>query len=114
MSAEEVLSAIRSLVLSSFVSDPAACDSPPATSERQEASCNDYLEKVLKTISMSKDEEICKVVAALSCDEADVLMRAVYEGLSRGEAALSAKLFRWHEQLVGARGLGTVMRAMHR
>ena len=41
-----------------------------------------------------------------------VLDSCLYTGLGRGDAALSSKLFRWHQQVVEHHGLGSIMRAM--
>ncbi len=57
-----------------------------------------------------KDTEMAGVVASLSDDNLDVLMKYIFRGLSDPKDASS--LLKWHAAVVEKAGLGCIIRAM--
>ena len=73
-------------------------------------------EGVLSVVTAAKlaAEELDKAVAALSPAEVDGVMSALYLGLSKGDAAVSASCLRWHDRLVSAHGTSGIVRHLAR
>ena len=56
------------------------------------------------------DDVVDKVIAALSVEECDVLMKFIYRGLEAG--VNSAMFLKWHAKALEKAGKGSIMRVL--
>ncbi|KAJ2717107.1 arp2/3 complex subunit [Coemansia spiralis] len=60
----------------------------------------------------TRAQDIASVVGGLSEDDRDVLLKYVYHGLARPAAFNCGVLLGWHERVVEAGGLGSIVRML--
>ncbi|KAI9225286.1 MAG: actin-related protein 2/3 complex subunit 5 [Piptocephalis tieghemiana] len=84
---------------------------PPYGPDRELAkvtSCKAVLEALAKV----KSTEIPGVIEQLNMDERDLLIKYLYRGWSSPKGVHCGTLLNWHEKLVEASGIGSIVRAL--
>ncbi|KAL3161336.1 Actin- protein 2/3 complex subunit 5 [Trebouxia sp. C0010 RCD-2024] len=61
-------------------------------------------------LKSTTDTDIPGILRQLTDTEADHLLQLIYLGLAQAQAPLSNLMFRWHEQVTSAFGLGAIVR----
>ncbi|KAJ2864034.1 arp2/3 complex subunit [Coemansia erecta] len=67
---------------------------------------------VAEVLMATRTQEVNNVVASLSEDYRDVLLKYIYHGLAHPAEFNCGVLLSWHERVVEAGGLGSIVRVM--
>ncbi|KAJ2227927.1 arp2/3 complex subunit [Coemansia sp. RSA 1722] len=67
---------------------------------------------VSEILMATRTQDIANVVGGLADDARDVLLKYVYHGLARPAEFNCGVLLSWHERIVEAGGLGSIVRVM--
>lgn len=70
------------------------------------------LQSVLKVLLSFKAAEIEAAVKSLDQNKLDVLMKYIYRGFESPSEGSSAQLLIWHEKVLAAAGLGSIVRTL--
>ncbi|KAI9504494.1 arp2/3 complex subunit [Coemansia spiralis] len=67
---------------------------------------------VSEVLMATRTQDINSVVSSLSDDDRDVLLKYIYHGLGHPAEFNCGMLLSWHERIVEAGGLGSIVRVM--
>ncbi|KAI8321649.1 ARP2/3 complex 16 kDa subunit (p16-Arc) [Martensiomyces pterosporus] len=67
---------------------------------------------VSEVLAATRTQDIPSIVSSLSDDDRDVLLKYVYHGLAHPAEFNCGVLLSWHERVVEAGGLGSIVRVM--
>ncbi|KAJ1944391.1 actin-related protein ARPC5 [Linderina pennispora] len=67
---------------------------------------------VSEVLTATRAQDIASVVGSLSDDAKDVLLKYIYHGLAKPAEFNCGVLLSWHERVVEAGGLGSIVRVM--
>ncbi|KAJ2883796.1 arp2/3 complex subunit [Coemansia aciculifera] len=67
---------------------------------------------VSEVLMATRAQDITSVVSSLADDSRDVLLKYIYHGLARPAGFNCGVLLSWHERVVEAGGLGSIVRVM--
>jgi len=70
------------------------------------------LQSVLKVLLSFKAAEIEAAVKGLDQNKLDILMKYIYRGFESPSEGSSAQLLIWHEKVLAAAGLGSIVRTL--
>ncbi|KAJ2770898.1 arp2/3 complex subunit [Coemansia nantahalensis] len=88
----------------------ALADPPYGRGLEQAQAANAQL--VGEVLMATRAQDIAGVIAGLSEDDRDALLKYVYHGLARPAAFNCGVLLSWHERVVEAGGLGSIVRVL--
>ncbi|KAG7513234.1 actin-related protein 2/3 complex subunit 5 [Solea senegalensis] len=67
---------------------------------------------VVRVLSAFKSSDIEKAVQSLDKNGVDLLMKYIYKGFERPSENSSAVLLQWHEKVLAAGGVGSIVRVL--
>jgi actin related protein 2/3 complex subunit 5 len=70
------------------------------------------LKVVMDAVLAVKTSDLGNAVKALDNDELDLLLKYIYRGMSLPDQYTSSNLLMWHEKVVEAAGLGSIVRVL--
>ena len=88
-----------------------ALDSPPLSCKDQSVKKRSA-DVVLDVLTRFKSSEVEKAVAKLDTDQIDTLMKYIYRGFAEPTEKSCGILLVWHQHVVTAHGLGTIVRVL--
>ena len=66
---------------------------------------------MIDSLAATKAADVAGIVASLNTAQLDILMKYIYRGFEKHDASAGA-LLAWHEKVVEAGGLGTIVRVL--
>ncbi|NWR77109.1 ARP5L protein, partial [Centropus unirufus] len=67
---------------------------------------------MLRVLTTFKSSEIEEAVNSLDRNDVDLLMKYIYKGFEKPTENSSAILLQWHEKVLAAGGLGSIVRVL--
>ncbi|EDO44235.1 predicted protein [Nematostella vectensis] len=84
---------------------------PPVLSKNQ-AVKDKAFQLVLKVLTTTRSNEIDNALKGLTKSEVDILMKYIYRGFAQPNENSCGILLNWHEKVLAAGGLGSIIRGL--